>query len=80
MIVTPVKERAARRSQRTAHRRSPRLASPALRWDAKALMLDRKRIGRQSSPTGAIIDSQSVKTTESGRPTSTKLNSPRVLS
>jgi len=31
-------------------------------------MLDRERTGRQSSPTGAIIDSQSVKTTEAGGP------------
>ena len=32
------------------------------------VMLDRERTGRQSSPTGAIIDSQSVKTTEAGGP------------
>lgn len=31
-------------------------------------MFDRERAGRQSSPTGAIIDSQSVKTTEAGEP------------
>jgi transposase len=30
------------------------------------VMLDRERIGRQASPTAAIIDSQSVKTTEAG--------------
>ena len=32
------------------------------------VMLDRERIGRQSSPTGAIIDSQSVKTSEARGP------------
>jgi putative transposase len=32
------------------------------------VMADRERAGRQASPTAAIIDSQSVKTTESGGP------------
>lgn len=32
------------------------------------VMADRERAGREASPTGAIIDSQSVKTTESGGP------------
>ena len=31
-------------------------------------MLDRERAGREASPTAAVIDSQSVKTTESGGP------------
>jgi transposase len=31
-------------------------------------LLDRERVGRQSSPTGAIIDTQSAKTTEAGGP------------
>lgn len=32
------------------------------------VMADRQRVGRDASPTAAIIDSQSVKTTESGGP------------
>jgi putative transposase len=32
------------------------------------VMLDRERSGREASPTAAVIDSQSVKTTESGGP------------
>ena len=32
------------------------------------VMADRERAGREASPTGAIIDSQSVKTSESGGP------------
>ena len=32
------------------------------------VMLDRERAGREASPTAAVIDSQSVKTTESGGP------------
>ncbi len=31
-------------------------------------MLDRERVGRQASPSAAVIDSQSVKTTKSGGP------------
>jgi putative transposase len=32
------------------------------------VMMDRERVGRDASPTGAVIDSQSVKTTEAGGP------------
>lgn len=32
------------------------------------VMADRERVGREASPSGAIIDSQSIKTTEAGGP------------
>ena len=32
------------------------------------VMADRERVGREASPSAAVIDSQSVKTTESGGP------------
>ena len=32
------------------------------------VMADRERVGREASPTAAVLDSQSVKTTESGGP------------
>ena len=35
------------------------------------VMADRERVGREASPGGAIIDSQSVKTTEAGGPAAT---------
>ena len=34
-------------------------------------MADRERVGREASPSGAIIDSQSVTTTEAGGPAAT---------
>ena len=33
------------------------------------VVVDRERIGREASPTAVVLDSQSVKTTESGGPT-----------
>jgi putative transposase len=36
--------------------------------DHLLVMADRERVGREASPTAAVIDSQSVKTTESGGP------------
>ena len=32
------------------------------------VMADRERVGREASPSAAVIDSQSIKTTESGGP------------
>src|SRR5215204_3085851 len=32
------------------------------------VMADRERVGREASPSAAVLDSQSVKTTESGGP------------
>ncbi len=41
-------------------------------WESlshQLVMLDRERVGREASPSAAVIDSQSVRTTESGGPT-----------
>jgi len=45
-----------------------RVQRPAEKINHALVMLDRERVGRQASPTAAIIDSQSVKTTEAGVP------------
>ena len=60
--------------------RASRRLSTVYRWFARfrddgtwetinhhLVMRDRERVGREASPTAAVIDSQSVKTTESGR-------------
>ena len=39
-----------------------------LRINHHLVMADRERVGRDASPTAAVLDSQSVKTTESGGP------------
>ena len=41
-------------------------------WESlshQLVMLDRERVGREASPSAAVIDSQSVRTRESGGPT-----------
>ena len=53
---------------RTAYRWFARLRDKGV-WESlnhHLVMLDRERTGREASPTAAVIDSQSVKTTESG--------------
>jgi len=38
------------------------------RLNHQLVMQDRERVGREASPSAAVIDSQSVKTTEAGAP------------
>lgn len=55
---------------RTVYRWFARLRDEGI-WESLnhcLVMLDRERAGRAASPTAAVIDSQSVKTTESGGP------------
>jgi putative transposase len=55
---------------RTVYRWFARLRDEGV-WESlnhRLVMLDRERVGRAASPTAAVIDSQSVKTTESGGP------------